>query len=199
MREENTHPCEEGKKSHNLKKNRFRDILPCKFSVVICFRVLKQITLILCMRTNSSTYFHHQLRDYRTERIISMNVIRLFDLILFVPSTIFHLYGIRSSWVESVLSYNKCVLLKDHNAVTPVRLEPAALRSRVKHSTTEPLRSLIKVIWPNCVQTYDLSIAVHKESGYLTCYRRLGRLVMQIGTGNKLFTPSTPQIETLLF
>ena len=35
-------------------------------------------------------------------------------------------------------------LLKDHNAVTPVRLEPAALRSRVKHSTTEPLRSLVK-------------------------------------------------------
>ena len=33
-------------------------------------------------------------------------------------------------------------MLKDHNAVTPVRLEPAALRSRVKHSTTEPLRSL---------------------------------------------------------
>ena len=36
---------------------------------------------------------------------------------------------------------DKCVLLKDHNAVTPVRLEPTALRSRVKHSTTEPLRS----------------------------------------------------------
>ena len=33
-------------------------------------------------------------------------------------------------------------MLKDHNTVTPVRLEPAALRSRVKHSTTEPLRSL---------------------------------------------------------
>ena len=27
--------------------------------------------------------------------------------------------------------------------MTPVRLEPAALRSRVKHSTTEPLRSHI--------------------------------------------------------
>ena len=26
--------------------------------------------------------------------------------------------------------------------MTPVRLEPAALQSRVKHSTTEPLRSL---------------------------------------------------------
>ena len=33
-----------------------------------------------------------------------------------------------------------CVLLKDHTAVTPVRLEHATLRSRVKHSTTEPLR-----------------------------------------------------------
>ena len=27
--------------------------------------------------------------------------------------------------------------------MTPVRLEPAALRSRVKHSTTEPLHSLL--------------------------------------------------------
>ena len=27
--------------------------------------------------------------------------------------------------------------------MTPVRLEPATLRSRVKHSTTEPLRSLV--------------------------------------------------------
>ena len=27
-----------------------------------------------------------------------------------------------SSWVEPVLSKDKCVLLKDHNAVTPVRL-----------------------------------------------------------------------------
>ena len=29
--------------------------------------------------------------------------------------------------------------------MTPVRLEPGALRSRVKHSTTEPLRSLLSV------------------------------------------------------
>ena len=43
--------------------------------------------------------------------------------------------------VEPVLSLDKCLLLKDHNAVTPVRLEPAAPRSSVKHSTTEPLRS----------------------------------------------------------
>ena len=35
-------------------------------------------------------------------------------------------------------------MLKDHNAVALVRLEPVALWSRVKHSTTEPLRSPVK-------------------------------------------------------
>ena len=64
-----------------------------------------------------------------------------FDLILYVPSTIFQLNRDGSFWVEPILSYDNCVLLKNHNAVTPVRLEPAASRSRVKHSTTEPLRS----------------------------------------------------------
>ena len=33
-------------------------------------------------------------------------------------------------------------LAQGHNAVTQVRLEPTASQSRVKHSTTEPLRSL---------------------------------------------------------
>ena len=60
----------------------------------------------------------------------------LFDLILYVPSTIFQLYRDESSWVEPVQRLDKCVLLKDHYAVTPVRLKPAALRSRVKHSST---------------------------------------------------------------
>ena len=62
-------------------------------------------------------------------------------LIFYVSSTIFQLNRERSSWVEPVLSWDKCVLLKDHNAVTPVRLKPVASASRVKHSTTEPLRS----------------------------------------------------------
>ena len=43
-------------------------------------------------------------------------------------------------------------LAQGHNVVTPVRLEPAALRSRVKHSTTEPLCSFYiyenKVLFP---------------------------------------------------
>ena len=33
-------------------------------------------------------------------------------------------------------------LAQGRNAVTTMRLEPAAPRSRIKHSTTEPLRSL---------------------------------------------------------
>ena len=33
--------------------------------------------------------------------------------------------------------------------MTSVRLEPAALRSRVKHSTTEPLRSLNMSVYGN--------------------------------------------------
>ena len=79
----------------------------------------------------------------------------LFDLILYVPSTIFQLYRDGSSWVEPVLKEDKCILLKDHKAVTPVRLEPAALRSQVKHSTTEPLRSLASFV----VSTVSLSLS----------------------------------------
>ena len=36
-------------------------------------------------------------------------------------------------------------LAQRHNAVTPVRLEPPAPQSLVKHSTTEPLLSQIKI------------------------------------------------------
>ena len=60
---------------------------------------------------------------------------------LVLISPIFQLNRDGSSWVEPVLSLDKFVLLKDHNAVTPVRLEPAVVRSRFKHSTTETLRS----------------------------------------------------------
>ena len=71
----------------------------------------------------------------------------LFDLILYIPSTIFQLNRDGSSWVDLVLSYDKCVLLKDHNAVTPVRLEPATPWSPVKHSTNEPLHSLFNAMY----------------------------------------------------
>ena len=44
--------------------------------------------------------------------------------------------------------------------MTPVRLEPAAPRSRVKHSTTEPLRSVNP-----CVDLYSGRIIVRNMSG----------------------------------
>ena len=38
-------------------------------------------------------------------------------------------------------------LAQGHKAVMPMRLEPAAPRSRVKHSTTEPLHTLKSYVW----------------------------------------------------
>ena len=89
----------------------------------------------------------------------SVLIFCLFDLILYVPSTIFQLNRDGSSRVEPVLSWDKCVLLKDHNTVTPVRLELAPPRSRVKRSTTEPLRSLIVSSFFVCL--FDLILYVH--------------------------------------
>ena len=47
--------------------------------------------------------------------------------------------------------------------MTPVRLEPAALRSRVKHSTTEPLRSLFLHL---CYGAYRKKICILDTLGY---------------------------------
>ena len=53
---------------------------------------------------------------------------------------IFQLNRDGSSWVDPD-SLDKCVLFKDHNAVTPVRLEPGPLGLE-SSTTTEPLCSL---------------------------------------------------------
>ena len=86
------------------------------------------------------------------------SLVALFDLILYVPSIIFQLNRDGPFWVELVLSKDKCVLLKDHNAVTPVMLEPVALRSQVKHSTTEPLRSLHSLVAYNYYSSHTNSL-----------------------------------------
>ena len=59
-------------------------------------------------------------------------------------------------------------LAQGHNAVTSVKLEPAAPRSQVKHSTTEPLRSHERFAYAKMIQyimlTYqmnDAKIAMH--------------------------------------
>ena len=51
--------------------------------------------------------------------------------------------------------------------MTPVRLEPAALRSRVKHSTTEPLRSLVVVAINLIVLSAD---NLCKQLGSRSCF-----------------------------
>ena len=58
----------------------------------------------------------------------------LFDLFLYVPVNNF-------SDVGTGLKQGLMCLAQGHNAVTPVRLKLATPLSRVKHSTTEPLRS----------------------------------------------------------
>ena len=72
-----------------------------------------------------------------------------FDLILYVPSTLFRLNRAGSSWVEPVPSYDKCVLFKDHNPVTPVRLEQVAPRSS---SQALYQRAPEYIIWNNSVK-----------------------------------------------
>ena len=51
-------------------------------------------------------------------------------------------------------------LAQGHNTVTPVRLEPAAPRSRVKHSITEPLRSL----WIDAVEVKSRDDFLNKKN-----------------------------------
>ena len=106
---------------------------------VIFLLILKPFFLFDCDEPDNNT----RITRITGERLTFSCRRFLFDLTLYVPSTIFQLNRDGSTWVEPVLSLDKCVLLKDHNAVTPVRLEPATPRSRVKHSTTEPLRSLL--------------------------------------------------------
>ena len=101
----------------------------------------KHLKLPISIKIPGTTW---QIVYLHVNYITKFDFLFLLDLILYVPSTIFQLKRDGSSLVEPVLSWDKWVLLKDHNAVTSVRLEPAALRSRVKYSTTEPLRSLIK-------------------------------------------------------
>ena len=65
----------------------------------------------------------------------------LFDLILYVPSTIYQLNRDGSSYVEPVLNLDKCALLKDPKRSDAGEARTRRPRSQVKHSTTEPLRS----------------------------------------------------------
>ena len=53
-------------------------------------------------------------------------------------------------------------LAQGHIAVSPVKLEPAAPRSRDKHSTTEPLHSLICCITYRKCTKYEICAKLHR-------------------------------------
>ena len=83
-------------------------------------------------------------------------------------------------------------LLKDHNTVTPVRLEPAASRSRVKHSTTEPLRPLKELSF------YTLEIFIMGWSVILINRPNRGHLGGGGGGGMSFRTSQPYKIHILL-
>ena len=58
--------------------------------------------------------------------------------------------------------------------MTPVRLEPAAFRSRVKHSTTEPLSSGLSILLPGIWDTVFNIFVTFRD---IEC---LGKLIMGI-------------------
>ena len=66
-------------------------------------------------------------------------------------------------------------LAQNHNAVTQVRLKPVASQSRVKHSTTEPLRSLDpNVKWRlNEGRKYCRMLPLEHSAILLTCIKWL--------------------------
>ena len=60
--------------------------------------------------------------------------------------------------------------------MTPVRLEPTALRSPVKHSTTEPLHSLMETLvlenqYKIAVPIFGASYAAPNKGTILYCFR----------------------------
>ena len=69
---------------------------------------------------------------------------RRMDLILYVSSTIFQLKMDESSWVEPVLRYDQCSYSRTLHSDAGDALTRRR-SSRVKHITTEPLRSLRRI------------------------------------------------------
>ena len=72
---------------------------------------------------------------------LALRLLVLFDLILYVPVTNLSVMSGQVFLCGTSTKLGLMCLAQGHYAVMPVRLEPVALRSRVKHSTTESLCS----------------------------------------------------------
>ena len=89
---------------------------------------------LACLNTNFSKWLYWDL-------------FCLFDFILYVPVNDLSVMSrhVFLGWTSTKLGL--MCLAQGHKAVMPVRLEPTAPRSRIKHSTTEPLHSLFIVVY----------------------------------------------------
>ena len=76
------------------------------------------------------------------------------------------------------------VLAQGHNTVTPVRLEPATPRSRVKHSTTEPLCSL-KLQSPEIFHFRSQLIRIYPAAFRAACKSTPKNGILQVNSGVK--------------
>ena len=71
----------------------------------------------------------------------------LFDLVLYVSVNNLSVTSRQVFLGSTSTKLGLMCLAQGHNAVMRLRLEPLALWSRVKHSTTEPLRSLKNMLY----------------------------------------------------
>ena len=75
-------------------------------------------------------------------RLLSLRWVCLFDLILYIPVNNLPVMLGRVFLGRTSTKLGLMCLAQGHNAVRLVRLKPTALRSGVKHFTTDPLGSL---------------------------------------------------------
>ena len=101
------------------------------FNYIIAWNQLSSLVFVLSIYT--VTDVHYNYKQQRTLFIL-FNFLRPINNLSVIKGRVF------LGWTSTKLGL--MCLAQGHNAGTPVRLEPAALRSRVTHSTTEPLYSL---------------------------------------------------------
>ena len=63
-------------------------------------------------------------------------------------------------------------LAQEPHAMTPVKLEPAAPRPRVKHSSTEPLRSHIEIVTTILKTANSHSLNTERSGSVVECLTR---------------------------
>ena len=73
-------------------------------------------------------------------------------------------------------------LAQGHNAVKPVRLEPAGPRSRVKYSATKPLRSHDKIVSDRQIYKIIISLIPKMYTEKLSVIRAVTRDFQQCGS-----------------